>query len=90
MPDRPKEACAAIVEDFADDAELIPCSRFGQAGYAIVHRRVQTAKSMRQTLEETSWDLVISDYSMPAQRDRRLECCSKAESTFPSSSSPEP
>ena len=54
-----------IVEDAPDDADLV-LHELRQAGYAVVHRRVQTASSMRDSLRETSWDLVISDYSMPS------------------------
>ncbi|MDH3998808.1 MAG: PAS domain S-box protein [Desulfuromonadales bacterium] len=54
-----------IVEDLDDDALLlIRCLEKG--GYSIVHRRVDNAQHLIAALREKDWDLVLSDYNMPA------------------------
>jgi PAS domain S-box-containing protein len=53
-----------IVEDSDDDAEMLR-RELERAGFDVVHRQVQTADSMREALLQDSWDLVISDFSMP-------------------------
>jgi DNA-binding NtrC family response regulator len=53
-----------IVEDSDDDAELLR-AELGRAGYDLSCGRVQTAAEMRAALESSSWDLVLSDFSMP-------------------------
>ena len=53
-----------IVEDSDADAELLQ-AELERAGYDLSFGRVQTAAEMRAALEESSWDLVLSDYSMP-------------------------
>ena len=53
-----------IVEDSADDAELV--SRFlAREGFEPIATRVETAEAMRQALDTGSWDLVIADHNMP-------------------------
>ncbi len=53
-----------LVEDSADDAELILAELQGR-GMAIESRRVDTEVAMRQALAESRWDLVISDFNLP-------------------------
>lgn len=53
-----------IVEDSEDDALLLS-RELRRGGYAVSHRRVDTAAGMEAALEE-EWDLVISDHSMPS------------------------
>src|SRR3989304_4688337 len=53
-----------IVEDSADDAELV-LRQLRRAGYDPVCERVQTAEAMKVALAREPWDLVVSDYSMP-------------------------
>ncbi len=53
------------VEDSQDDADLIRLA-LEESGYALVYRRVETALEMRQALGEADWDIVLSDYGLPA------------------------
>ena len=53
-----------IVEDSESDAQLIV--RFlRKTGYDLVYKQVETGDQMRAALKKQSWDVVISDYSMP-------------------------
>jgi PAS domain S-box-containing protein len=54
-----------LVEDSEDDAELI-VGALRRAGFEPTWLRVDTASALRQALNESSWDAVIADYSMPA------------------------
>jgi PAS domain S-box-containing protein len=54
-----------LVEDSEDDAQLI-LFELRRLGYEAEIERVETAESMRSALKEKTWDLIISDYSMPA------------------------
>ena len=54
-----------MVEDFAPDAELIALE-LSRGGYAVTWERVETAESMKAALANASWDVVLSDYSLPA------------------------
>jgi len=53
-----------MVEDSESDAGLI-ARRLQQAGYDLVHERVETADAMRTALEQPDWDIVLADYQMP-------------------------
>jgi two-component system, cell cycle sensor histidine kinase and response regulator CckA len=53
-----------IVEDSPDDAELITLE-LKRGGYDVHCVRVDDVASMRQALDESDWDLILSDYSMP-------------------------
>jgi two-component system, NarL family, sensor histidine kinase UhpB len=54
-----------LVEDSEDDALLL-VRRLRRGGYDPSWERVDTAAAMEAALDEGSWDLVISDHSMPA------------------------
>jgi two-component system cell cycle sensor histidine kinase/response regulator CckA len=54
-----------IVEDSAEDAALI-VHALEHGGRPVTFERVQTADAMRAALSRPGWDLVISDYQMPA------------------------
>jgi two-component system, cell cycle sensor histidine kinase and response regulator CckA len=54
-----------IVEDSEDDALLI-LRELRRGGYEVNHARVETPLTMQEALEQESWDIVISDYTMPA------------------------
>lgn len=53
-----------IVEDSEDDTVLL-LRELERGGYDATHRRVETAKQMREALEQETWDAVLSDYFMP-------------------------
>jgi DNA-binding response OmpR family regulator len=54
-----------LVEDSDDDAELL-LIELRRAGYELHHTRVETAEQMHEALRDNSWDVVISDYHLPA------------------------
>jgi two-component system, cell cycle sensor histidine kinase and response regulator CckA len=54
-----------IVEDSEDDVLLI-LRELRRGGYALTHTRVETPITMQDALDQQPWDLVISDYTMPA------------------------
>jgi PAS domain S-box-containing protein len=56
---------ALLVEDSEDDALLLQ-RELRRGGYEPVCERVDTAEAMEAALEEGTWDIVISDHSMPA------------------------
>ena len=53
-----------MVEDSEDDAQLL-LRELKRGGYAVQYQRIELAEDMNRLLREDSWDLVISDYSMP-------------------------
>jgi len=53
-----------LIEDSEDDALLL-VRELKRGGYDVMHRRVETAKAMHEALDFGSWDLVMSDHSMP-------------------------
>ena len=54
-----------VVEDSEADAVLI-VRELKRAGYEVAWERVQTAEGMRTALNRAAWDLVLSDFDMPA------------------------
>ena len=52
------------VEDTEDDAALVAAA-LTRAGYHVFARRVDTAEDLRMELEDSEWDLVIADYTIP-------------------------
>ncbi|MES1207112.1 MAG: ATP-binding protein, partial [Pseudomonadota bacterium] len=54
-----------LVEDDPDDGELIRLA-LQRGGYEPVLLRVETAAELRRALGEQPWDVVLSDYSLPA------------------------
>ncbi|MEO6666782.1 MAG: PAS domain S-box protein, partial [Nitrospiria bacterium] len=53
-----------IVDDSEDDAQLVLCE-LRYAGYDPQHVRVDGADALRAVLDQSAWDIVICDYSMP-------------------------
>lgn len=53
-----------VIEDSEDDALLV-LHQIRNGGYNIDYERVQTAETMKAALREKTWDIVLSDYSMP-------------------------
>ena len=52
-----------IVEDSADDAELL-VRELQRGGYGPVCERVETTAAMQAALARQTWDLVVSDHSV--------------------------
>ena len=53
-----------IVEDSENDALLL-LRELRKGGYDPVFKRVETEKEMAEAIENDTWDIIISDYSMP-------------------------
>ncbi|HEX9385936.1 MAG TPA: response regulator [Anaerolineales bacterium] len=53
-----------IVEDSEDDAELI-VQEIRRGGHMLEFERVETKPAMQQALAHGTWDIILSDYSMP-------------------------
>jgi PAS domain S-box-containing protein len=53
-----------MVEDSEDDAELVLLELL-RGGFQVSHRRVETGSEMQKALLQESWDLILSDFSMP-------------------------
>lgn len=53
-----------IVEDMEDDAMLV-LRELRAHGYVVTAERVDTPEAMRAALERATWDLIVSDYTMP-------------------------
>jgi signal transduction histidine kinase len=64
LPSSSKPLRALLVEDNVDDAELV-IRELRRGGYEPITRRVQTAADLTTTLTSETWDVIISDYSMP-------------------------
>ena len=54
-----------LVEDSHLDAELV-LHALAEAGYAVSAKRVQTAEDLHEALKDSRWQLVLSDYTLPA------------------------
>jgi diguanylate cyclase (GGDEF)-like protein/PAS domain S-box-containing protein len=54
-----------FVEDSDNDAALL-LRELHKGGYEPDYARVETAQELETSLQETRWDIVISDYSMPS------------------------
>jgi diguanylate cyclase (GGDEF)-like protein/PAS domain S-box-containing protein len=54
-----------LVEDSEDDAALT-LRQLRKGGYEPSYKRVDTPESMRAALESRDWDVILSDYNMPA------------------------
>ncbi|HET9906555.1 MAG TPA: response regulator, partial [Anaerolineales bacterium] len=53
-----------ILEDSEDDSLLL-LRELKRSGYEVEFERVDTASAMRSALTRKTWDLILSDYSMP-------------------------
>src|SRR5258705_12135376 len=54
-----------LIEDSEDDALLL-LRQLKRAGYDIVHQCVESAEDVKAALDRELWDIVISDFAMPA------------------------
>ena len=53
-----------VIEDSRDDCDLI-LRELERGGYDISYLRVETADAMRAALREQTWDVVLSDFTLP-------------------------
>jgi signal transduction histidine kinase len=56
---------ALLVEDNPDDEELV-IAEIRRGGYDVAHERVESAEGLRAALARAHWDIVLSDFAMPA------------------------
>ena len=61
----PQTLRVLLIEDSENDALLLE-RRLKKAGFALELQRVENAAEMKKQLEHDGWDLVISDYVLPA------------------------
>src|SRR6185369_3712513 len=54
-----------LIEDSDDDALLL-LRHIKKGGYEVVHERVDSDEGLKAALQDHPWDIVISDYAMPA------------------------
>jgi PAS domain S-box-containing protein/putative nucleotidyltransferase with HDIG domain len=59
-----KPLAVLIIEDSETDALLI-VRLLKKAGYDVVFEQVENAAQMRTALEKSTWDIVLSDHSLP-------------------------
>jgi signal transduction histidine kinase len=59
-----RQLSALIVEDSEQDAALL-VRELRRGGYDLTFDRVETPNAMCAALDKRSWDIVLSDYSMP-------------------------
>ena len=55
---------ALIVEDSEQDTLLL-ARELERAGYDLIYKRVQTAKDFSNALAGETWDIILTDYTMP-------------------------
>ncbi len=66
-----------IVDDSEDDAILI-ARALEKDGFKLSYKRVDSAETLSAALDEGPWDIVLSDYSMPAfDAVKALELCQR-------------
>src|SRR5258708_21939092 len=53
-----------ILED-SDDDILLLLRELKRGGYEVEFERVETAEAMQAALTHKTWDLILSDYTMP-------------------------
>src|SRR5207248_8518594 len=53
-----------IIEDSEFDARIL-VNTLRQGGYQPAFQRVDTAEALRSALNNTQWDIILSDYNMP-------------------------
>jgi two-component system cell cycle sensor histidine kinase/response regulator CckA len=53
-----------LLEDSETDSALL-LRTLRQGGYEVQHRRIDSAAALRASLETHTWDIVLSDHSIP-------------------------
>jgi diguanylate cyclase (GGDEF)-like protein/PAS domain S-box-containing protein len=53
-----------LIEDRQADADLV-LAELDRAGFDVEHERVEDEASMRRSLDNGTWDVVLSDYELP-------------------------
>src|SRR5690242_14371340 len=53
-----------IIEDSEEDTQLL-LRELRRVGYQVEFERVETDVAMRTMLSKKSWDLILSDYTLP-------------------------
>ncbi|MCX7709318.1 MAG: response regulator [Clostridia bacterium] len=59
-----KHIFVLIVEDSVYSADL-NVRELKKAGFTVSHRTVMSRKAMEKALNESKWDIILSDHSMP-------------------------
>lgn len=59
-----RELHILIIEDTEDDYELL-LREFKRMNISVIPKRIETAEAMRESLASQTWDIVISDFSLP-------------------------
>ena len=59
-----KPLAVLIVEDSESDAQLM-VRMLEKAGFTLTFEQVESAAQMRAALEKQTWEIVISDFSLP-------------------------
>src|SRR5688500_15707863 len=59
-----RELNILIVEDSEDDAQLI-LREIKRGGYTVFSERVETKADMQSALSRRTWDIILSDFTMP-------------------------
>ncbi len=62
--DEPNRLRLLLVEDSADDADLL-LAELRRGGFSPVAMRIETPEEMRAALQSGTWDMIVADYSMP-------------------------
>jgi two-component system cell cycle sensor histidine kinase/response regulator CckA len=66
-----------IVDDSEDDAILI-ARALEKDGFKLTYKRVDSAETLTDALDDGPWDIILSDYSMPAfDAVKALELCER-------------
>lgn len=60
-----KELLILVVEDSEDDT-LLEIQLIKKGGYPVYFERVETAPDFTRATKEKQWDIILSDYAMPA------------------------
>jgi PAS domain S-box-containing protein len=64
MTTKPEPLRVLLVEDSETDAKLV-ARELRKGGHALEIERVETSSALREALTRSTWDIVISDWSLP-------------------------